>query len=58
MNFAKSSLVKIFRFFTTPQEDSLSVDFLFVAQAARNPAIEFLVFGEAAVKIPGWWFSL
>ena len=58
MNSAKSRLVKLFRFFTTPQEDSPSVDFLFMAQAARNPAIEFLVFGEAAVKSPGGWFSL
>ena len=58
MNSAKSRLVKLFRFFAKAQEDSLSVDFLFVAQAAQNPAIDFLAFEEAAVKDRGGWFSL
>ena len=49
MNSAKFRLVKLFRFFVTAREDSPSVDFLFLAQAARNPAIDFLFFGEAAV---------
>ena len=63
MNSAKSRLVKFFRFFTTVQEDSPSdsdspEDFLFVAQTAQNPAIDFLVFGEAAVKSAGGWYSV
>ena len=58
MNSAKSRLVKRFRLFATPQEDSPSVDFLFIAQKTRNPAINFLLFGEAAVKSPGGSFSL
>ena len=34
------------------------MNFFFVAQAAQIPAFDFLVFGEAAVKTPGGWFSL
>ena len=47
MSSTKSRLVKLFHFFATAQEDSPSLDFIFVAQAARNPAIDFLVFEEA-----------
>ena len=52
MKSAKSRLVKLFHFFTIPQEHSLSVVFLFVAKTARNTATDFLVFGEAAVTAP------
>ena len=55
---AKYRLVKLFRFLETEQEDFPSVDFLLVAQAAKNLAIDFPVFGEAAAKNPGGWFSL
>ena len=58
MNSAKYRLVKLFRFLATEQEDSPSVDFLLVAHAAKNLAIDFPVFGEAAAKNPGGWYSL
>ena len=58
INSAKFRLVKLFHFFATPQEDSLSVDFIFVVQATGNPASDILVFGEAAAKSPGGRFSL
>ena len=57
MNSAKSRLVKLFHFFEAPQEDFLSADFLLVAEAAQNPAID-LFFGEAGVKSPSGLFSL
>ena len=49
MNSAKSTLVKLFRFLLTPWEHSPSV------QEARSAPT---VFGRAAVKRYGGWFSL
>ena len=58
MNSYKSRLVKLFPFFFATPPDYLSVNFIFVAQVARDPATDFSDFGEAAVKIPDGWFSL
>ena len=54
----KSNLENLFRFFENPRENSFSVDFLFAEQPARNPAVDFFVLGEVAVKSAGGWFSL
>lgn len=56
MNSDKSRLVILFHFFAMSREDSPSIDFLFVEQAARNPALEFFVLRESVVKSPGGWF--
>ena len=58
INTVQSRLVKLFHFFATPQEDSPSVDFFFVTQAALNSAIDLLIFGETVVKSSGRLFSL
>ena len=58
MNSSKFRLATPFRIFATSWEDYLSVDFLFLAQVARNHAVDFSSFGETAVRSPGGWFSL
>ena len=55
MNSAKFRLVKLFRFLVTAREDSPTLDFPFLAQAARNPAMDFLFFEEAASCLKPWW---
>ena len=55
MNSAKSRLVKLFHFFEAPQEDFLSADFLFAAEAAQNSAIDLFFERQVSKALVGFF---